>query len=98
MLDLSTRETFFEFMWYDKDVIRLPKPPEEVLRSVAALQDANLSGYEQLQKLREIVLELLRKNENGRVFSDEEFERLDCYDASEIMKEYIKEVELRLGE
>lgn len=98
MLDLTTISSFYELKWFDGTVLHLPKPTEAFLREISALDDQELTELEQLEKVKQLTWDILKKNDEGRKFTKAELEECDVIVASMIMKDYMQEVEKRLGE
>ena len=98
MLDLTTIDSFYELKWFDGAVLHLPKPSEKTLRRISALDNEELSELDQLGEVKKIVWELIRQNDEGRKFTAKELEECDALVASMILKDYMAEVERRLGE
>lgn len=96
MIDLSGINRFYEFKWFDGTSVWLKKPSEELLRRVVALEECE--GIVALEELKGIVLELIKNNEEGRKFPQEELDELDAVLCSMIFKDYMEHVEKRLGE
>ena len=99
MLDLTNIYSVYELKWFDGTIIHLPKPTEQFLRDVAALDsDSGLSHMEQLDEIKKLTWDLIRRNTDGRKFNKSELEQCDALICSMIMKDYMNEVEKRLGE
>ena len=98
MLDLSTINSFYELKWFDGEILHLPKPTEKFLRRISALDEQDLTEMEQLEEVKKITWELIRQNDEGRKFTAKELEPCDAIVASVIIKDYMNEVEKRLGE
>ena len=97
MLDLTTIYTVYELKWFDGDIIHLPKPTEAFLRKVAALDNAE-TELDQLEEIRKLTWDLIKQNTDGRKFTKAELEQCDAIVCSMILKDYMNEVEQRLGE
>lgn len=98
MLDLTTIRSFYELKWFDGTVLHLPKPTEAFLRKISALDDQGLTEMEQIEEVKKITWELIKQNDEGRKFTKAELEQCDAIVASLIIKDYMAEVEKRLGE
>lgn len=98
MLDLTTINSFYELKWFDGEIIHLPKPSEKFLRKVSALDNEEMSELDQLDELKKLTWEIIRQNTDGRKFTKAELEQCDAVVASMIMRDYMAEVERRLGE
>lgn len=98
MLDLTTINSFYELKWFDGTVLHLPKPTEAFLRKISALDDQGLTEMEQIEEVKKITWELIKQNDEGRKFTKAELEECDAIVASLIIKDYMAEVEKRLGE
>lgn len=98
MLDLSTINSFYELKWFDGTVLHLPKPSEKFLRQISALDEQDMTELEQMEELKKITWEIIRQNDEGRKFTKAELEQCDAIVASLIIKDYMAEVEKRLGE
>lgn len=100
MLDLTNIYTVYELKWFDGDIIHLPKPTEAFLRKVAALEHEydDLSEMEQLEEVKKITWDLIKQNTDGRKFTKADLEPCDAIISSMILKDYMNEVEKRLGE
>ena len=98
MLDLTTINSFYELKWFDGTVLHLPKPTEAFLRKISALDDQGLTEMEQIEEVKKITCELIKQNDEGRKFTKAELEECDAIVASLIIKDYMAEVEKRLGE
>ena len=98
MLDLTIINAFYELKWFDGTVLHLPKPSEKVLRRVSSLDDSGLTELEQMDEIKKIVWDIIRQNDEGRKFTAKDLEQCDALVASMIMKDYMEEVERRLGE
>lgn len=99
MLDLSNIYNIYELKWFDGEILHLPKPTEKFLRDVAALdKNEKLTEIEQLEEIKKITWDLIRRNTDGRTFTDKEMEECDSIVCSMIMRDYMEEVEKRLGE
>jgi hypothetical protein len=96
MLDLTTINSFYELKWFDGTVLHLPKPTEAFLRKISALEE--LTEMEQIEEVKKITWELIKQNDEGRKFTKAELEQCDAIVASLIIKDYMAEVEKRLGE
>lgn len=96
MIDLSGITKFYELKWFDGTSVWLKKPTEAMLRRVASFEEAD--GFEALEGLQEIVIELIKDNEDGRKFPQEELDELDAVLCTMIFKDYMEEVGKRLGE
>lgn len=96
MLDLTTINSFYELKWFDGTVLHLPKPTEAFLRKISALDE--LTEMEQIEEVKKITWELIKQNDEGRKFTKAELEQCDAIVASLIIKDYMAEVEKRLGE
>ena len=96
MLDLTTINSFYELKWFDGTVLHLPKPTEAFLRKISALEE--LTEMEQIEGVKKIAWELIKQNDEGRKFTNKELEPCDAIVASLIIKDYMAEVEKRLGE
>jgi len=96
MIDLSGINKFYELKWFDGTSVWLKKPTEGMLRKVVALEDS--TGLESLEALQEMVIELIKDNEEGRKFPQEELDELDAVLCSMIFKDYMEYVGKRLGE
>jgi hypothetical protein len=99
MLDLTTINNLYELKWFDGSVLHLPKPTEKFLRKVSDLYaDESLTEMDQLEAVKKITWELIRQNNDGRKFTKAELEQCDAIVCSMILKDYMEEVERRLGE
>ena len=98
MLDLTNIYNVYELKWFDGTIIHLPKPTEAFLRKVAALEDSGLEQMEQLEEVKKITWDLIKQNTDGRKFTKTELEQCDAIICSMIIKDYMEEVEKRLGE
>lgn len=98
MLDLTKITSFYELKWFDGTVLHLPKPTEAFLRKISALDDQGLTEMEQIEEVKKITWELIKQNDEGRKFTNKELEPCDAIVASLIIKDYMAEVEKRLGE
>lgn len=98
MLDLTNIYTVYELKWFDGTIIHLPKPTEAFLRKVAALEDGGLDQMEQLEEVKKITWDLIKQNTDGRKFTKADLEQCDGIICSLIIKDYMEEVEKRLGE
>lgn len=98
MLDLTNIYTVYELKWFDGTIIHLPKPTEGFLRKVAALEDNGLEQMEQLEEIKKITWDLIKQNTDGRKFTKADLEQCDGIICSLIIKDYMEEVEKRLGE
>lgn len=98
MLDLTNIYNIYELKWFDGTIIHLPKPTEALLRRVAALEDSELDQMEQLEEIKRITWDLIKQNTDGRKFTKAELEQCDGIICSMIIKDYMEEVEKRLGE
>lgn len=96
MLDLTKITSFYELKWFDGTVLHLPKPTEAFLRKISALEE--LTEMEQIEEVKKITWELIKQNDEGRKFTNKELEPCDAIVASLIIKDYMAEVEKRLGE
>lgn len=96
MLDLTTISSFYELKWFDGTVLHLPKPTEAFLRKISALDELN--EMEQIEEVKKITWELIKQNDEGRKFTKAELEQCEAIVASLIIKDYMAEVEKRLGE
>ncbi len=98
MLDLTQIHSMYELKWFDGSILHLPKPKEAFLRKVAALDNSDLSDFDQLEEMKKITWELIRQNTDGRKFTKAELEQCDAVVCSMIIRDYMEEVERRLGE
>ena len=98
MLDLTNIYNIYELKWFDGTMVHLPKPTEAFLRKVAALEDSGLEQMEQLEEVKKITWDLIKQNTDGRKFTKTELEQCDAIICSMIIKDYMEEVEKRLGE
>jgi hypothetical protein len=98
MLDLTQIYNVYELKWFDGSVVHLPKPSEEFLRKVAALDDSDMGEMDQLEEIKKITWDLIRRNTDGRKFTKAELDQCDSIVCSIILKDYMEEVEKRLGE
>ena len=98
MLDLTTINSFYELKWFDGEVIHLPKPSEKFLRKLTALDSDEMTELDQLEEMKKLTWEIIRQNTEGRKFTKAELEQCDAVVASLIMRDYMAEVERRLGE
>ena len=98
MLDLTNIYNVYELKWFDGTIIHLPKPTEAFLRKVAALEDSGLEQMEQLEEVKKITWDLIKQNTDGRKFTKADLEQCDAIICSMIIKDYMEEVEKRLGE
>lgn len=98
MIDLSGINKFYELKWFDGSSVWLKKPTEEMLRRIAALDKEGLEGIEILDEVREITLALVKDNEGGRKFPQEELDELDAVLCMMILKDYFETTTERLGE
>ena len=98
MIDLSGINKFYEMKWFDGSSVWLKKPTEGLLRKVAALDESKNEGFEVLEELRKIVIDLIIDNEEGRKFPQEELDEVDAVLSSMIFKDYMVYVTERLGE
>ena len=98
MLDLTQIYNIYELKWFDGSVVHLPKPSEEFLRKVAALDDSDMGEMDQLEEIKKITWDLIRRNTDGRKFTKAELDQCDSIVCSIILKDYMEEVEKRLGE
>lgn len=96
MIDLSGINRFYEMKWFDGTTVWLKKPSEAMLRKVATLD--SYEDFDGLAELRKIVIELVKDNEEGRKFPQEELDELDAVLCSMIFRDYMEYVEKRLGE
>ena len=96
MIDLSSINKFYELKWFDGTSVWLKKPTEGMLRRVSALEDS--SELDALDALKDMVIELVKDNMDGRKFPQEELDQLDAVLCSMIFKDYMEEVGKRLGE
>lgn len=97
MIDLTAINRFYEMKWFDGTSVWLKKPTEELMRKVARI-DEHGDDFDALEELRKIVLDLVKDNEDGRKFPQEELDELDAMLCSMIFKDYMEEVTKRLGE
>lgn len=97
MLDLTTINKFYELKWFDGTVLSFDKPKEAFLREMVKLEKIK-DTEEQIEKTKEITYKLLVTNLEGKKFTKAEKDILDMFTCLEILKDYMKEVELRLGE
>lgn len=98
MIDLSGINRFYELKWFDGTSVWLKKPTEELLRRIVALDNKENAGIELLDDLKEIVIGLIKDNEDGRKFPQEEIDQLDAVICSMILKDYFVTTTERLGE
>lgn len=98
MLDLTNIYNVYELKWFDGTIVHLPKPTEAFLRKVAALEDGGLDQMEQLEEVKKITWDLIKQNTDGRKFTKADLEQCDGIICSLIIKDYMEEVEKRLGE
>lgn len=98
MLDLTQIYNVYELKWFDGSVVHLPKPSEEFLRKVAALDNNDMGEMDQLEEIKKITWDLIRRNTDGRKFTKAELDQCDSIVCSIILKDYMEEVEKRLGE
>lgn len=98
MLDLTQIYTVYELKWFDGSILHLPKPTEKFLREVSDLYVEDTSDLDQLEKVKDITWKLIRQNTDGRKFTKAELEQCDAIVSSMILKDYMEEVERRLGE
>lgn len=96
MIDLSGINRFYEMKWFDGTTVWLKKPTEGLMRKVASLDEGQ--GFDALDAIKEIVLDLVIDNEEGRKFPKEELDELDTVLCSMIFKDYMEYVGKRLGE
>ena len=96
MIDLSGINKFYELKWFDGTSVWLKKPSEEMLRKLIRLDEAE--GLEALEGLKSMVIELIKDNEEGRKFPQEEIDSLDAVLCSMIFKDYMEYTTKRLGE
>ena len=96
MIDLSGINKFYELKWFDGTSVWLKKPSEEMLRKLIRLDEAE--GLEALDGLKSMVIELIKDNEEGRKFPQEEIDNLDAVLCSMIFKDYMEYTTKRLGE
>lgn len=96
MIDLSGINKFYEMKWFDGTSIWLKKPTEGMLRKLIALDEAE--GIEALEGLQKMVIDLIKDNEEGRKFPQEELDELDAVLCSMIFKDYMEYTTKRLGE
>lgn len=96
MIDLSGINKFYEMKWFDGTSIWLKKPTEGMLRKLIALDEAE--GIETLEGLQKMVIDLIKDNEEGRKFPQEELDELDAVLCSMIFKDYMEYTTKRLGE
>ncbi len=96
MIDLSGINRFYELKWFDGTSVWLKKPTEAMMRKVSALEAKD--NFDALTELQKIVLDLVLDNEDGRKFPQEEIDELDSMLCSMIFKDYMEEVNKRLGE
>ena len=96
MIDLSGINKFYELKWFDGTSVWLKKPSEEMLRKLITLDEAE--GLEALEGLKSMVIELIKDNEEGRKFPQEELDELDAVLCSMIFKDYMEYTTKRLGE
>lgn len=97
MIDLTAINRFYEMKWFDGTSVWLKKPTEALMRKVARI-DEHGDDFDALEELRKIVLDLVKDNEDGRKFPQEELDELDAMLCSMIFKDYMEEVTKRLGE
>ena len=97
MIDLTAINRFYEMKWFDGTSVWLKKPTEELMRKVARI-DEHGDDFDALEELQKIVLDLVKDNEDGRKFPQEELDELDAMLCSMIFKDYMEEVTKRLGE
>ena len=98
MIDLSGINRFYEMKWFDGTSVWLKRPTEEFMRKVIALDEQDGQGIEVLDDVREITLALIKDNEGGRKFPQEELDQLDAVLCSMILKDYFVTTTERLGE
>ena len=98
MLDLTQIYTMYELKWFDGSILHLPKPSEEFLRQVSALDNSDMTELEQLEEVKKLTWKLIRQNTDGRKFTKAELEKCDAIVSSIIITDYMKAVEARLGE
>ena len=98
MLDLTTINSFYELKWFDGTVLHLPKPSEKFLRRISALDESDLSEMDQLEEVKKITWDIIKQNTDDRKFTKAELEQCDAIVASMILRDYMQEVENRLGE
>lgn len=98
MLDLTQMNSFYELKWFDGTVLHLPKPSEKFLRKISSLDNEDLTEIEQMEEVKKLTWEIIRQNDEGRKFTAKELEQCDAIVASLIIKDYMAEVERRLGE
>lgn len=99
MLDLTQINTLYELKWFDGSILHLPKPTEKFLRKVSELyEDNSMSEMDQLDAVKTMTWDLIRQNTDNRKFTKAELEQCDAIVASMILRDYMEEVERRLGE
>lgn len=98
MLDLTQINTVYELKWFDGSILHLPKPTEKFLREISELYVEDTSDLDQLENVKNITWKLIRQNTDNRKFTKAELEQCDAIVASMILKDYMEEVERRLGE
>lgn len=99
MLDLTQIHNIYELKWFDGSVLHLPKPSEAMLRKISSLYDeSEMSEMDQLEEVKKITWDLIRQNTDGRKFTKAELEQCDVIVCSIILRDYMEEVERRLGE
>jgi hypothetical protein len=98
MIDLSGINRYYELKWFDGTSVWLKKPTEGLLRRLVALDESDDKGLDALDELRNMVLELIKDNEEGRRFPQEELDELDSVLCTMIFKDYMEYTTKRLGE
>jgi hypothetical protein len=98
VIDLSGINKFYELKWFDGSSVWLKKPTEEMLRKIVALDKDDSKGIEVLDSVKEIVIALVKDNDGGRKFPQEELDQLDAVLCMMILKDYFETATERLGE
>lgn len=97
MLDLTQIIRYYQFKWFDGDIVQLPLPTQSMLVEAMNLQNIK-DESKQIEGLFNLLKELLKNNMSGKEFSAEDFDELDFYTAQIIMEDYIDYVNKQLGE
>ena len=87
MLDLTTFEKLYELKWFDGEVIKIRFPSHAQALKMAALGEIT-EPVQQLEVTLSLVLEILNKNTNERVFTIDDVSQMESFIMEAFIEDY----------
>ena len=98
MIDLSKQNSKpYEIKMFDGTILKIEKPTQQMLLDLVKLQEEEDTGLA-LEKLGEMLLKILNRNTNKKVYTEEILEQFSIEMVAAVIQDYISYSFNLLGE